>query len=141
MGRQFAKHAVQINISPDLPVVVGDRNRLLEVLQNLIDNAVKFMGDEAAPRIEIGMMQLGEEAVYYVRDNGMGIDGRYQEKVFGLFERLNEESDGTGIGLAITKRIVEVHGGKIWVESGGQGQGSTFCFTLSKEGAFANDSE
>ena len=64
------------------------------------------------------------------RDNGIGIEPRYQQKVFGLFEKLDPRSEGTGIGLALAKRIVEVHGGKIWVESEGNGKGSTFCFAL-----------
>jgi signal transduction histidine kinase len=102
------------------------------VLQNLVDNAVKFMGTQPTPRIEIGYRQEEKETVYYVQDNGVGIDPRYHEKVFGLFERLESEGDGTGIGLALVKRIIEVHGGRIWVESAGQGCGSTFCFTLSQ---------
>jgi signal transduction histidine kinase len=77
--------------------------------------------------------QEEKNTVYYVRDNGVGIDPRYHEKVFGLFERLEPEGDGTGIGLALVKRIIEVHGGRIWVESAGQGCGSTFCFTLSHQ--------
>ncbi len=77
--------------------------------------------------------------VFYVRDNGIGIDPQYHEKVFGLFERLDPgSSDGTGIGLALAKRIVEVHGGRIWVESVGKGQGSTFCFTLLAQMSQAN---
>ena len=100
------------------------------MLQNLVDNAVKFMGTQPTPRIEIGWRPKEKKTVYYVQDNGVGIDPRYHEKVFGLFERLEPESDGTGIGLALVKRIIEVHGGRIWVESAGQGCGSTFCFTL-----------
>jgi PAS domain S-box-containing protein len=129
---QIAARGVQVHIAPDLPVVVGDRPRLLEVLQNLVDNAVKFMGTQPIPRIEIGCRQEEKKTVYYVQDNGVGIDPRYHEKVFGLFERLESESDGTGIGLALVKRIIEVHGGCIWVESAGQGCGSTFCFTLAQ---------
>ena len=67
--------------------------------------------------------------MFYVRDNGIGIDPRYHQKVFGLFERLDASSEGTGVGLAMVKRIVEVHGGRVWVESEGLGRGSTFCFT------------
>ena len=133
VGGQIAARGVQVHIAPDLPVVVGDRPRLLEVLQNLVDNAVKFMGTQTTPRIEIGCRQEEKATVYYVRDNGVGIDPRYHAKVFGLFERLEPGGDGTGIGLALVKRIIEVHGGRIWVESAGRGCGSTFCFTLSQQ--------
>ena len=126
----------QFEVAPDLPVVYGDRIRLREVLQNLIENSIKFMGDQTEPRIEIGHRQEKGETVFYIRDNGIGIDSRYHEKIFGLFDKLNSEAAGTGIGLTIVKRIVEVHGGRIWVESEGIGRGSTFCFTLAshKEG-------
>ena len=127
---QITARGVQVHIAPDLPVVVGDRPRLLEVLQNLLDNAVKFMGAQPQPRINFGVRRDAEETVCYVRDNGIGIAPRYHEKVFSLFERLDGSSDGTGIGLTLVKRIIEVHGGRIWVESAGEGHGSTFCFTL-----------
>jgi len=109
---------------------VGDRPRLLEVLQNLLDNAVKFMGAQPQPCVHIGMRREGAETVCYVRDNGIGIAPRYHAQIFGLFERLDVASDGTGIGLTLVKRIIEVHGGRLWVESAGEGHGSTFCFTL-----------
>jgi PAS domain S-box-containing protein len=127
---QITRRGVQVDVAPDLPVVFGDRPRLREVLQNLIDNAVKFMGDQLEPRVEIGAEQTGEETICYIRDNGVGIEPRYQDKVFGLFERLDKTTEGTGIGLALVKRIIEVHGGRIWVESKGRGHGSTFWFTL-----------
>jgi signal transduction histidine kinase len=92
------------------------------------------MGAQPAPRIEIGMRQEGEQTICYVQDNGSGIEPRYHEKVFGLFERLEVTSSGTGMGLALVKRILEVHGGRIWVESAGQGHGSTFCFILPLRG-------
>jgi signal transduction histidine kinase len=79
----------------------------------------------------VGGREEGAEATVYVRDNGLGIDPRYHEKVFGLFERLDPAaSEGTGVGLALVKRIVEIHGGRIWIESEGMGKGSTFCLTL-----------
>ena len=128
-GRLQGKR-VRVDVSSDLPVVYGDRTRLLEVLQNLIDNAVKYMGDEPEPRIEIGSRQDDDETVCFVRDNGMGIDERFHDKVFGLFDQLEPTTEGTGIGLALVKRIIEVHGGRIWIESEGAGCGSTFCFTI-----------
>ena len=130
---EIRERGVEVTVAPGLPVVVGDRARLLEVVQNLLQNAVKYMGDQPSPRIEFGVRpELGEGRgeVLYVADNGMGIEPQYHDKVFGLFERLDAESEGSGVGLALAKRIVEVHGGKIWVESQGRGRGSTFCFTL-----------
>jgi signal transduction histidine kinase len=129
VGGQIAARGVQVHIAPDLPDVLGDGPRLLEVLQNLVDNAVKFMGTQPAPRIDIGVRHDATEMVYYVRDNGVGIDPRYHEQVFGLFERLAPEGDGTGIGLALVKRIIETHEGRIWVEAA-PGGGSIFYFTL-----------
>jgi signal transduction histidine kinase len=96
----------------------------------LVDNACKFMGDQPAPRIEIGVETRDAETVFFVRDNGIGIDPRYQAKVFGLFEKLDHTAEGTGVGLALVKRIVEWYGGRIWVESKGAGQGTCFYFTL-----------
>ncbi len=128
------RQRVRIVISPDLPTVVGDRPRLSEALQNLIDNAAKYMGDQPEPRIEIGCRREGTEIVCFVRDNGAGIEPRYHDKIFGLFEQLDPEAEGSGVGLALVKRIVEIHGGRLWVESDGPGQGSTFCFTLPLEG-------
>jgi signal transduction histidine kinase len=99
-------------------------------MQNLIDNAAKFMGDQPAPRIEIGVRKETGEHIFFVRDNGIGIYASHHEKVFGLFDKLDPQSEGTGVGLALAKRIVEIHGGRIWVESEGKGKGSMFCFTL-----------
>jgi signal transduction histidine kinase len=128
-GRMNAKQ-IQIEIADNLPTVTVDRQRIREVLENLLDNAGKYMEDQADPRIEIGCRQLDGETVFYILDNGIGIDPSYQNKIFGLFEKLNPSVEGTGVGLAIVKRIIEVHGGRIWVESQGTGSGSTFCFTL-----------
>ena len=130
VGGRARDRGVGIAIEPELPIVLGDRQKLLAVFQNLFDNAVKFLGDQPEPRIEVGQRREGKETVCFVRDNGVGIDPRYHGQIFGLFERLSREVDGTGIGLALVKRIVELHGGRIWVESEGTGTGSTFCFTL-----------
>ncbi len=130
LAGQIAEWGVRVEIGSQLPPVIGDRTRLLEVLQNLIENAIKFSGDQPSPRVEVGVRYDIEERVFFVRDNGIGIDARYHDKVFGLFQRLDHSIEGTGVGLALVKRIVEVYGGRIWVESEGEGRGSTFCFTL-----------
>jgi signal transduction histidine kinase len=124
---------VRVEIQAGLPTVTGDRIRLREVLQNLIENAVKFRSGQVDPLVEIGCRADAAGPVLFVRDNGVGIDPRYHDQVFGLFERLDPRVEGTGVGLALVKRIVEVHGGRVWVESEGAGKGATFCFTLPEE--------
>jgi len=121
---------VQVEVENNLPVVNGDHQRLVEVLQNLVDNAAKFMGDQPQPRIEIGVRSQTNGLTFFVKDNGIGIKRAFHEKIFNLFDKLNPQSDGTGVGLALVKRIIEVHGGHIWVESEGKEDGSTFYFTL-----------
>jgi signal transduction histidine kinase len=135
---RLRERGVVVDVAPGLPVVRGERPRLVEVLQNLLDNAAKFMGEQAHPKIEVGVRPGNGMPVFFVRDNGRGIEPRYHEKVFGLFERLDPEDEGTGIGLALVKRIVELHGGRVWVESAGPGHGSTFCFTLPRAEAAAS---
>jgi signal transduction histidine kinase len=104
----------------------------VEVLQNLLDNAAKYMGRQPNPLIKVG--QSGEDAergmpIFYVEDNGIGIAPEHHERIFGLFNKLDVRTEGTGVGLALVKRIIEIHGGKIWVESE-EGKGSKFLFTL-----------
>ena len=101
----------------DLPPVMGDETRLIEVYQNLLENSIKFLGNQANPKIEIGSQKRDGRICLFVRDNGIGIDDEYHDLVFGLFERLNLDIEGTGVGLALVKRIIEVHGGRIWIES------------------------
>ncbi|HXC64934.1 MAG TPA: ATP-binding protein, partial [bacterium] len=115
-----------------LPRVHGNGAMLRQVLQNLVDNALKFSGP--APRIEVGGELRGREALLWVRDNGIGIAAKDFEKVFKLFKRLHsmEEYPGSGLGLALCKKIVERHGGRLWLEST-LGKGSTFYFTLRSE--------
>ncbi len=128
---------VEFVVTPDMPQVYADQQRIREVLQNLIENAIRYRNAQAPPRIEIGCRRGDGENVFFVKDNGIGIEPRYHEKIFGLFDKLDAASPGTGIGLALVKRIVELHGGKIWVESAGAGQGATFCFTLPERAAIA----
>lgn len=121
-----------VEVESDLPTIEVDRQRFLQVYENLIDNAVKFSSASRPPRVWIGVRQDGAEPVYYVRDNGIGIDSAYLGMVFELFEKLDPRSNGTGVGLAITHRIISIHGGRIWAESEGANRGATFCFTLPK---------
>jgi PAS domain S-box-containing protein len=137
----IGQRSVRLIVQPDLPTVQGDRRRLSEVFQNLIENAIRFLGDQPEPRIEIGVRDQGHDRVFFVRDNGMGIEPCYHETVFGLFNKLDAKTPGTGIGLALVRRIIEVHGGKVWVESTGTGHGATFCFTLPPNLAIRKDSQ
>lgn len=125
------KNNIRMIMQNEFPSVYGDRARLLEAMQNLISNAAKFMGDQPRPTIEIGTVSTAsvEAPVFFVRDNGIGIDPQFHEQIFGLFNRLDSTVDGTGIGLTLVKRIIEIHGGRIWVQSE-PGAGATFYFTL-----------
>jgi PAS domain S-box-containing protein len=129
---RLEERRVRLEIDDDLPVVHGDRTRLVEVAQNLLENAAKFLGGQPAPVVRVGARpgDNGAPPVLFVQDNGIGIEPRFHEKVFGLFEKLDPRAEGTGVGLALVRRIVEVHGGRVWIESGGRGQGTTVCFTL-----------
>jgi signal transduction histidine kinase len=128
-GRLQATRA-RLEIADDLPLVHGDRRRLLEVVQNLIDNAAKFSAGRLEPLIEIGCETYENGMpVFFIRDNGIGIPAEHHERIFGLFNKLDPMMEGTGVGLALVKRIVEFHGGRIWVESEA-GRGAKFLFTL-----------
>jgi len=130
---RIVEMGAKVRVMEELPLVCVDQPRLVEALQNLVDNAVKFTANAPEPWVEIGARPQEESFVFYICDNGIGIEPRYQDKVFGLFNKLDAQSEGTGIGLALVKRIIELHGGKIWVESEGVGQGTCFCFTLPRE--------
>jgi len=129
MSEKIRVRGVRVKIEPNLPSVNVDRMRIVEVLINLIENSIKYMGGQPHPNIEVGCRLDGEEKVFFVKDNGMGIDPGQHDKVFGLFYKVDKKSEGSGAGLAIVKRIIEIHGGRIWVESE-LGKGCTVCFTL-----------
>lgn len=129
---QLTERRVSVQVANNFPVVSVDRERIIEVLQNLVDNASKFMGNQPTPIIKIGHEVFEGEPIFFVRDNGIGIKKEFYKKIFGLFDKLNPDTEGSGVGLALVKRIVEVHGGKIWVESV-EGLGSTFYFTLGNK--------
>lgn len=128
-GGLLKEKQVQVEIDANLPYVHVDRTRIVQVMQNLIVNAVKFMGQQSNPFIRIGFEEIENNNIFLVQDNGIGIATEHQEKIFELFSKLDVTANGTGIGLGLVKRIVEVHNGRIWVESE-SGQGSTFKFTL-----------
>jgi signal transduction histidine kinase len=131
LNAQLVTSRAKVVLGPDLPVVRGDATRLIEVMQNLISNAIKFMGAQSDPQVEIGYAGPDKDgkAILFVRDNGVGIESQHHERIFGLFNRLDPAIEGTGIGLTLVKRIIEMHSGRIWLESD-KGSGSTFFFTL-----------
>lgn len=120
---------VEISVARDWPVVCVDRMRIVEVLINLVENSIKYMGDQERPKIDIGHQKDGDETVFFVQDNGRGIDPDQHNKVFDLFYKIDNEGRGTGAGLAIVKRIIDVHGGRIWIESD-RDKGCKINFTL-----------
>jgi len=126
---------VEITIE-EMPLCRADPTLLKQVYANLVANALKFTRSREVARITIGSREDAGERVYFVRDNGVGFDMRYADKLFGVFQRLHraEEYEGTGVGLAIVQRIVHRHGGRIWAEAA-LGQGATFWFTLGEDGA------
>jgi signal transduction histidine kinase len=126
----ISKSKIKISTTKDKIMLYGDPQRLIQLYQNLIDNAVKFMGNQPEPIVEIGAKHSEGRIILFVRDNGKGIDQKQGHRLFRLFEKLDEKSEGTGVGLALIKRIVEVHNGAIWFESEGIGKGTTFYFTL-----------
>ncbi|MFO7766064.1 MAG: PAS domain S-box protein [Pelovirga sp.] len=108
----------------------GDPVRLGQIWQNLVENAIKYLGDQPRPRIDIGVEQRGDIPTFFVRDNGIGIDPEHAERIFALFAQLDPQSYGCGLGLPMVKKIVELHQGSVWFESEGKGKGSSFYFTL-----------
>jgi PAS domain S-box-containing protein len=128
--RVAIEEAGAIVTTDPLPQVMGDENQLLQLFQNLIGNAVKFRGDQPV-KVHVGVKQQKGSWLFRISDNGIGIESQHAERIFIIFQRLHSRSQypGTGIGLAICKKIVERHGGRIWVESE-PGAGATFCFFL-----------
>ncbi|HOK40193.1 MAG TPA: ATP-binding protein [bacterium] len=129
---QLQQKRIKLIINNELPQIYADKNRIKEVFQNLIENSIKFMGNNTAPEIEIGFKEYEKFYEFFVRDNGIGIKPEYHTKIFGLFNKICKSSEGTGLGLALVKRIIEIHNGRVWVESKGNNDGTTIFFTLPK---------
>ena len=133
------QHGVDVNVMDSSRELMGDPLQLGQLWQNLIENAVKYMGDQPRPRIDIGIDEETPAPVFFVRDNGIGIKPEHAERVFQLFAQLNRNNPGSGLGLALVKKIVERYQGKIWMESEGSGKGSCFRFTLPDAVVAAGD--
>lgn len=133
MGLQIKRSGITVVFSNNFPRVWCDKYRLFQVFENLLSNAIKFMGDQSKPRIDVGYHDRDGYHEFFVKDNGIGIDPLYNEKVFGIFQRLEQvPAEGTGVGLTIAKRIVKNHGGRMWVVSEPK-KGATFYFTIPKK--------
>lgn len=130
------EHKVDLKIQKNMPVVRCDRIKISEVFLNLINNAIKFSSknNKENPKVEVGYADRGESHRFYVKDNGIGIDPKYHQQIFGIFKRLHSagEYEGTGAGLSIVKRVIDDHGGNIWIESE-PGKGATFYFTIPRD--------
>src|SRR5581483_7857332 len=123
---------IEVVVQPSLPRFLFDHLQLTQIFQNLISNAAKFMGDQPHPKIEIGGTERNGLVEFYVKDNGIGIDPSYHEKVFAIFQRLQDlKVEVWGVGLSIVKKIIDLAGGKIWIESQ-KGNGATFFLQLPK---------
>jgi len=130
---QIKEKNAKIEINGNMPVIYCDKIRIYQVFSNLITNAIKFTKKGVAPEIKIGCEDRDSYWEFYVKDNGIGIAKEYHKRIFEIFQRLHkpEEFEGTGIGLTIVKRIIELHKGGIWLESE-EGKGSSFFFIIPK---------
>jgi len=130
---QIRQREITVTVANNFPKIWCDRERITQVFENLFTNSIKFMGDQKNPAIDVGCYEREGYHEFFLKDNGIGIDPVYHDKIFGVFQRLEEiPSEGTGVGLTIARRIVENHNGRIWVVSE-PGQGATFYFTLPKK--------
>jgi signal transduction histidine kinase len=118
-------------VQKNIPSVWLDRKRAYQVFENLIVNALKYGCEGASPKIEIGCERNDGEICFYVRDHGQGIAKEYHAKIFGLFQRLETDNRGTGVGLTIVSRIMQMHGGRVWVDSE-RGKGAAFWFAFPR---------
>ncbi len=130
LREQEPERDLQLTVQ-ELPQAWGDPSLINQVMMNLLGNAIKYTRAKKTANLEVGGYLQGQETIYYVRDNGIGFDPRYADKLFGVFQRLHgdQEYEGTGVGLAIVQRIIYRHGGRVWAE-GKAGEGATFYFTL-----------
>jgi len=131
---RYKEKGIDFRITENHAHIRGDKERLIGLLQNLLDNAAKYIVSNPQPCVEVGVETSIWGPAIYVRDNGMGIPHEKLALIFGIFEKLDKQAEGSGIGLALAKKIVEAHQGRLWAVSGGIGLGSTFYFTLGNNG-------
>jgi signal transduction histidine kinase len=138
LQHQITDRGIAVYVVKNLPMLYGDKKQLGQAMENLVSNAVKYIEkDNPSPRIDVGTLEQGSSKVFFIRDNGIGIEEQYFGKIFQVFQRLpsaRNSVDGTGVGLTIVKRIIEHHGGEIWLDSE-PGKGTTFFFTLKDKEA------
>ncbi len=132
LGGRLMDRNIEVTIADTMVIAFGSKARLLDVMQNLLENALKSISDKSGGIIEVGCREDDIGVVCYVKDNGIGLDPRHHQVVFDLFNSLDHSANSTGIGLATVKRIIELHGQRVWVESAGVGAGATFCFTVPR---------
>ncbi|HQT92482.1 MAG TPA: ATP-binding protein, partial [Candidatus Kryptobacter bacterium] len=134
---RLTEKRVKVSLEGKFPKLYIVTRYIERVFTNLIDNAIKYTGDQASPLLTIGVQDKGDHCLFYVRDNGIGIQQEFHERIFAIFQRVKssdtEKVEGSGLGLSFVKKIVELSGGTVWVESAGKGKGSTFYFTLPKQ--------
>ena len=137
LGPNLERKGIRMEVDEDLPQVYANESRLLQILENTIGNAIKYAGNESEAVIRIGASEKlsDQEDVFFIKDNGPGIPEEYHEKVFGLFQRLDNAREGTGVGLSIVHKAMNFHGGRVWIESKGQNDGCTFWFAFPKKKA------
>ena len=131
MRPKLEEGSVEVELAEPLPSVSGDRFRITQLIQNLLENSCKYVGEQRQPKIEIGVAEApsGVRALY-VKDNGEGINPEFHDHIFSLFSRINTEAEGSGVGLALVKKIARQHGGDVWVESEGNGKGTVMWVAL-----------
>ncbi len=130
LGPQLKKRGIKVDVRGNLPVIHCEKSRIFQVFENLIQNSIKYMGNTESPVIEVGCREIDGFHEFYVKDNGIGIDPEYHQKIFQIFQRLKEvDAKGTGIGLSIVEKVAEIHGGSVRVESE-KGKGATFYFSV-----------
>ncbi len=134
---RLAEKNVKVSLEGKFPKLYLVARYVERAFTNLIDNAIKYMGDQPDPQLKIGAQDKGDHYLFFVRDNGIGIPQEFHERVFAIFQRVKtndtEKVEGSGLGLAFVKKIIELSGGTVWVESAGKGKGATFYFTLPKQ--------